>query len=120
MVFSSLLQNRWFSPEPVPCEHIRLIFAYTGPHEPVAIGPFMTFFYRVGWQVQFTQADGNTALPRTFTFADPENGSNQRKKRDRCGLANSPLVQWRSDSDSPRAAINRAQLAPGNLNLSRR
>jgi len=33
-----------------PCEYFRLIFAHTGPHEPVAIGPFMTFFYRAGWQ----------------------------------------------------------------------
>jgi hypothetical protein len=32
----------------------------------------MTFFYRAAWQVQFTEADGNTPLPRTFTFADPE------------------------------------------------
>jgi hypothetical protein len=33
---------------------------------------YMTFFYRAGWQVQFTEADLKTALPRTFTFADPE------------------------------------------------
>jgi hypothetical protein len=33
---------------------------------------FMTFFYRKGWQVQFVEADLETPLPRTFTFADPE------------------------------------------------
>lgn len=33
---------------------------------------FMTFFYRKGWQVQFVEADLQTPLPRTFTFADPE------------------------------------------------
>jgi hypothetical protein len=33
---------------------------------------FMTFFYRKGWQEQFTEADLKTPLPRTFTFADPE------------------------------------------------
>ena len=33
---------------------------------------FMTFFYRAGWQVQFTEADLKTPLPRQFTFADPE------------------------------------------------
>jgi hypothetical protein len=32
----------------------------------------MTFFYRAGWQVQFTEADLKTPLPRTFTFADAE------------------------------------------------
>jgi hypothetical protein len=32
----------------------------------------MTFFYRAGWQVQFTEADLKTPLPRTFTFVDPE------------------------------------------------
>jgi hypothetical protein len=33
---------------------------------------FMTFFYRKGWQVQFMEADLETPLPRTFTFADAE------------------------------------------------
>jgi hypothetical protein len=33
---------------------------------------FMTFFYRAGWQVQFTEADLKTPLPRQFTFTDPE------------------------------------------------
>jgi hypothetical protein len=33
---------------------------------------FMTFFFRAGWQVQFTEADLKTPLPRTFTFAGPE------------------------------------------------
>ena len=33
---------------------------------------YMTFFYRQGWQVQFCEADLKTALPRKFTFADPE------------------------------------------------
>ncbi len=32
----------------------------------------MTFFFRSGWQVQFTEGDLKTPLPRTFTFADPE------------------------------------------------
>lgn len=32
----------------------------------------MTFFFRGGWQVQFTEGDLKTPLPRTFTFADPE------------------------------------------------
>jgi hypothetical protein len=33
---------------------------------------YMTFFSRQGWQVQFSEADLKTPLPRTFTFADPE------------------------------------------------
>jgi hypothetical protein len=33
---------------------------------------YMTFFFRSGWQVQFTEGDLKTLLPRTFTFVDPE------------------------------------------------
>jgi hypothetical protein len=33
---------------------------------------YMTFFFRSGWQVQFTEGDLKTPLPRMFTFADPE------------------------------------------------
>jgi hypothetical protein len=33
---------------------------------------YMTFFFRSGWQVQFTEGDLKTPLPGTFTFADPE------------------------------------------------
>jgi hypothetical protein len=33
---------------------------------------YMTFFFRSDWQVQFTEGDLKTPLPRTFTFADPE------------------------------------------------
>ena len=31
---------------------------------------YMTFFFRGGWQVQFTEGELKTPLPRTFTFAD--------------------------------------------------
>lgn len=30
------------------------------------------FFFRSGWQVQFTEADLKTPLPRKLTFTDPE------------------------------------------------
>jgi hypothetical protein len=33
---------------------------------------YMYFFERDGWQVQFTEADLKTPLPRKLTFADPE------------------------------------------------
>jgi hypothetical protein len=33
---------------------------------------YMYFFLRSGWQVQFLEPDLKTALPRKFTFADPE------------------------------------------------
>ena len=33
---------------------------------------YMSFMSRDGWQVQFLEADLKTALPRKFTFADPE------------------------------------------------
>ena len=33
---------------------------------------YMTFISRCGWQVQFTEGDLKTPLPRTFTFTDPE------------------------------------------------
>jgi hypothetical protein len=33
---------------------------------------YMYFFKRDGWQVQFTEADLKTPLPRKLTFADPE------------------------------------------------
>ncbi len=53
-----------------------LIFAYTGSimsrYDRPSHRVFMTFFYRAGWQVQFVEADFKTALPRTFTFSDPE------------------------------------------------
>ena len=32
----------------------------------------MSFFSRVGWQVQFLEADLKTPLPRRLTFSDPE------------------------------------------------
>jgi hypothetical protein len=32
----------------------------------------MYFFKRDGWQVQFTEADLKTPLPRKLTFTDPE------------------------------------------------
>ena len=32
---------------------------------------YMTFFFRSGWQVQFTEGNLKTPLP-TLTFADPE------------------------------------------------
>jgi len=32
----------------------------------------MYFFKRGGWQVQFTEADLKTPLPRRLTFSDPE------------------------------------------------
>ena len=59
-----------------PVDDIRLIFAYTGSimsrYDRPSHRVFMTFFYRAGWQVQFVEADLKTALPRTFTFSDPE------------------------------------------------
>ena len=33
---------------------------------------YCTFFCRNGWQVQFTEADLKTPLPRRLTFASPE------------------------------------------------
>jgi hypothetical protein len=33
---------------------------------------YMYFFLRTGWQIQFLEADLKTALPRKFTFTDPE------------------------------------------------
>jgi hypothetical protein len=33
---------------------------------------YMTFFFRGGWLVQFTEADLRTPLPCRFTFQDPE------------------------------------------------
>jgi hypothetical protein len=33
---------------------------------------YMYFFKRGGWQVQFTEADLKTPLPRKLTFTDPE------------------------------------------------
>lgn len=33
---------------------------------------YMYFFKRGGWQVQFTEADLKTPLPRKLTFIDPE------------------------------------------------
>jgi hypothetical protein len=33
---------------------------------------YCTFFLRSGWQVQFTEADLKTPLPRMLTFIDPE------------------------------------------------
>jgi hypothetical protein len=33
---------------------------------------YMSFMSRDGWHVQFLEADLKTALPRKFTFADPE------------------------------------------------
>jgi hypothetical protein len=33
---------------------------------------YMYFFKRGGWQVQFTEGDLKTPLPRTFRFADLE------------------------------------------------
>jgi hypothetical protein len=33
---------------------------------------YMYFFLRSGWQVQFTEADLKTPLPRKLTFTDPE------------------------------------------------
>jgi hypothetical protein len=32
----------------------------------------MYFFKRGGWQVQFTEGDLKTPLPRKLTFSDPE------------------------------------------------
>jgi hypothetical protein len=32
----------------------------------------MYFFKRDGWQIQFTEPDLKTPLPRKLTFADPE------------------------------------------------
>jgi hypothetical protein len=50
----------------------------------------MTFFLRKGWQVQFTEGDLKTPLPRTFTFANPEKirelaGAEKRSARLRLG-----------------------------------
>jgi hypothetical protein len=33
---------------------------------------YMTFFYRAGWQVHFSEADLKTPLPRRFTFTDSD------------------------------------------------
>ena len=33
---------------------------------------YCSFFWRSGWQVQFTEADLKTPLLRRLTFADPE------------------------------------------------
>jgi hypothetical protein len=33
---------------------------------------YMYFFKRGGWEVQFTEADLKTPLPRKLTFTDPE------------------------------------------------
>jgi hypothetical protein len=33
---------------------------------------YMYFFLRSGWQIQFTEADLKTPLPRQLTFSDPE------------------------------------------------
>jgi hypothetical protein len=47
-------------------DEFRLIFAYAAPREPFnrpSHRVLMTFFYRAGWQVQFTEADLKTPLP---------------------------------------------------------
>jgi hypothetical protein len=56
-------------------EYIRLIFAYTlgmSRYDRPSHQVYMYFFKRGGWQVQFTEADLKTPLPRKLTFTDPE------------------------------------------------
>jgi len=51
------------------------MFAYTAPrsrYTKANHSVYMTFFFRSGWQVQFTEANLKTPLPRRFTFSDPE------------------------------------------------
>ena len=54
---------------------IRLLFAYTqgmSRYDRPSHQVYMYFFKRGGWQVQFTEADLKTPLPRKLTFTDPE------------------------------------------------
>jgi hypothetical protein len=57
------------------CEHLRPLFAYTASmsrYDRPSHQVYMYFFKRGGWQVQFTEADLKTPLPRKLTFTDPE------------------------------------------------
>jgi hypothetical protein len=57
------------------CEYLRLIspiLPHMSRYDQPGHWVFMTFFYRAGWQVQFTEADFKNPLPRKFTFADAE------------------------------------------------
>jgi hypothetical protein len=57
------------------CGHILLLFAYTlgmSRYDRPSHQVYMYFFLRSGWQVQFTEADLKTPLPRKLTFSDPE------------------------------------------------
>ena len=54
---------------------LRLLFAYTATmsrYDRPSHQVYMYFFKRGGWQVQFTEADLKTPLPRRLTFSDPE------------------------------------------------
>jgi hypothetical protein len=60
---------------PRPVEKILLLFAYTpsmSRYDRPSHQVYMYFFKRGGWQVQFTEADLKTPLPRKLTFSDPE------------------------------------------------
>jgi hypothetical protein len=48
---------------------------------------YMHFFKRGGWEVQFTEADLKTPLPRKFTFADPEKIRELARRREALGTS---------------------------------
>src|SRR5271155_1611374 len=70
---------------------------------------FMTFFYRAGWQVQFTEADLKTPLPRTFTFADPEKIRELGRRGEAMGTSE---ARWTPDKRSLAAIYDVPPHAP--------
>jgi hypothetical protein len=59
----------------LPSEYVRHLFAYAAVmsrYDRPSHQVYMYFFLRSGWQVQFTEADLKTPLPRKLTFTDPE------------------------------------------------
>lgn len=70
-----LLDWTSFCSQPSPCEHLRLSFPYTqlmSRYERPSHRVYCYFFFRQGWQVQFTEADLKTPLPKKLTFADAD------------------------------------------------
>jgi hypothetical protein len=48
---------------------------------------YMYFFKRGGWQIQFTEGDLKTPLPRKLTFTDPEKIRELARRGEACGTS---------------------------------
>ncbi len=74
-------------------DYFRFLFSYTDSimsrFERPVHRIYCTFFCRAGWQVQFTEADLKTPLPRRLTFASPDKIRQLARKGEALGDAES-------------------------------